>query len=413
MTLPDPQNSQEITPPAKIPYRPLIITLLMQTLATMAAFSAPTLAPEIARDLQVDGNLIGFFVSTVYGIGIFSAVLSPDFIVKFGAVRVGQFVMLGVVAMLLIAGSGGVAALALCAFVLGSGYGATAPVSTHLLIPRTNPRVLNLVFSIRQIGVPLGGVLGALLLPVLAVSFGWRMAFYVQIIPSIILILYFQYYRTAWDADRTPTHKLFKAEGLRPLYLLRDNPVIRLLAIASFCYAGIQLCFIGFMALHLTDETGLDLVAAGQVLALYQIAGVTSRPLWGWLADKYISPIKLLGILGLVMAAAALAAGQFSESWPIWGLLLVSMIAGATASGFTGIAYGAYAFYGGKYRTEATALGSSAMFSGVLILPTSFGLLVGYLDHYWLAYGILALIATASGVMLLAAKVPAVESSGK
>jgi len=413
MSLSDPPIPQKSPPITGIPYGPLILTLLMQTLATMAAFSAPTLAPEIARDLQVDGNLIGLFVSTVYGIGIFSAVLSPDFIAKYGAVRVGQFVMLGVVAMLLIAGSGGVAALALCAIVLGSGYGATAPVSTHLLIPRTNPRVLNLVFSIRQIGVPLGGVLGALLLPVLAVSFGWRMAFYVQVIPAIILILWYQYYRTRWDSDRKPAHKLFKAEGLRPLYLLRDNSVIRLLAIASFCYAGIQLCFIGFMALHLTDETGLDLVTAGQVLALYQIAGVTSRPLWGWLADKYISAIKLLALLGFLMAGAALAAGQFSVSWPIWAILIVSAIAGGTASGFTGIAYGAFAVYGGKYRTEATALGSSAMFAGVLILPTVFGLLVGHLDHYWLSYGILAVIATLSGLMLMVAKVPAAAGFGK
>jgi MFS family permease len=413
MSLSDPPIPQKSPPITGIPYGPLILTLLMQTLATMAAFSAPTLAPEIARDLQVDGNLIGFFVSTVYGIGIFSAVLSPDFIAKYGAVRVGQFVMLGVVAMLLIAGSGGVAALALCAIVLGSGYGATAPVSTHLLIPRTNPRVLNLVFSIRQIGVPLGGVLGALLLPVLAVSFGWRVAFYVQVIPALILILWYQYYRSSWDSDRKPAHKLFKAEGLRPLYLLRDNSVIRLLAIASFCYAGIQLCFIGFMALHLTDETGLDLVTAGQVLALYQIAGVTSRPLWGWLADKYISAIKLLAFLGFLMAGAALAAGQFSVDWPIWIILIVSVIAGGTASGFTGIAYGAFAVYGGKYRTEATALGSSAMFAGVLILPTVFGLLVGHLDHYWLSYGILAVIATLSGLMLMIAKVPAAAGFGK
>ncbi|MCF8466594.1 MAG: MFS transporter [Sneathiella sp.] len=395
-----------------IPYGPLFLTLAMQTLATMAAFSAPTIAPAIAADLGIDGNLIGFFVSTVYGIGIFSAVLSPDFIQKYGAVRVGQFVMLGVVTMLCIAGSGGIGALAFCAVVLGIGYGATAPVSTHLLIPRTKPSVLNLVFSIRQIGVPLGGVLGALLLPLLTVGFGWRIAFFAQIIPAALLICAFQIYRDRWDAGRNSNHRLFKAEGLRPLYLLRDSKLMRLLAIASFCYAGIQLCFIGFMALHLTEETGLGLVAAGQVLALYQIAGVTSRPLWGWLADRYVTAIRLLAILGFVMAIAALAAGQFSEDWPIWVILLVSATAGATASGFTGIAYGAFAFYGGNYRTEATALGSSAMFAGVLILPTVFGLIVGQLDQYWIAYSLLALIATASGIMLLAAKIPVAEASG-
>ncbi len=405
-------HKKEASDSSGIPYGPLLLTLAMQTLATMAAFSAPTLAPEIARDLDVDGTLIGFFVSTVYGIGIISALLSPDFIQKYGAVRVGQFVMLGVVAMLAVAGSGDLAALALCAFVLGSGYGATAPVSTHLLIPRTNPKTLNLVFSIRQIGVPLGGVLAALALPLITVAFGWRLAFYVQIVPAVLLILLFQMYRRSWDSDRRSTHKLFKGEVLRPLYLLRDNPLMRRLSLASFCYAGIQLCFIGFMALHLTDETGLDLVAAGQVLALYQIAGVTSRPLWGWIADRFLAPIRLLGVLGLLMAVAAIAAGQFSEDWPILAILLIAALAGASASGFTGIAYGAFAVYGGQYRTEATALGSSAMFAGVLILPTAFGLIVSHLDHYWAAYGILAAIALLSGLMLLLIKLPKTEASG-
>ena len=148
------------------------------------------------------------------------------------------------------------------------------------------------------------------------------------------------------------------------------------------------------------------MMTAGQVLALYQIAGVTSRPLWGWLADRYITSIKLLGLLGLVMAAAAVAAGQISESWSIWPVLLVAIVAGATASGFTGIAYGAFAAFSGQYRTEATALGSSAMFAGVLILPTIFGLIVGNMAHYWQAYSLMAVIALLSGIWLFLAKMP-------
>ena len=48
----------------------------------------------------------------------------------------------------------------LAAVVLGLGYGAAAPASTHLLVPQTPRPVFNLVMSLRQIGVPLGGVLG-------------------------------------------------------------------------------------------------------------------------------------------------------------------------------------------------------------------------------------------------------------
>ena len=44
--------------------------LATQTLATMAAYSLPAVAPAVARDLGVPGALVGVFISTVYGVGI-------------------------------------------------------------------------------------------------------------------------------------------------------------------------------------------------------------------------------------------------------------------------------------------------------------------------------------------------------
>ena len=42
----------------------------MQTLSTGAAYSVPAVAPAVARDLGINGALVGFFISTVYGVGI-------------------------------------------------------------------------------------------------------------------------------------------------------------------------------------------------------------------------------------------------------------------------------------------------------------------------------------------------------
>ena len=153
----------------------LLVTLILQTLATMAAFSLAAVAPAVAADLNIDGNLIGFFVSVVYGVGVLSAVGSVTFIHRHGPARVGQFTMLTVVAMLVISGAGtavmdGLLALALAALVMGCGYGATAPISTAVLVPRTPVAQRNFIFSIRQIGVPLGGVLAALMFRVVATS---------------------------------------------------------------------------------------------------------------------------------------------------------------------------------------------------------------------------------------------------
>jgi hypothetical protein len=40
-----------------MPIWPLLATIAVQTLATMALYSMPTLAPEVARDLKVNGAL--------------------------------------------------------------------------------------------------------------------------------------------------------------------------------------------------------------------------------------------------------------------------------------------------------------------------------------------------------------------
>jgi predicted MFS family arabinose efflux permease len=388
--------------PERIPLWPLLATMAMQTLATMAAYSLPALAPMVARDLAVPGPAIGYFVSMVYGVGILSALYSPGFIHRYGATRVGQVVLLATLAMILLLALGGsVAAVIAAAVTLGLAYGATAPVSAHLLVPRTPLRVINLVLSVRQIGVPLGGVLGALMLPPLALAFGWKTAILLEAIPAMALLALLQVPRRDWDADRKPGGALLRGSLSGMWSLLKHDARLRRLSVASFVYSGVQLCFVAFMTVHLTSKTGMDLVAAGRALATYQITGVVTRPVWGWLADRLVPARWLLAVQGLAMAAAAAAAGRFGEAWPGWTVLAVVAIAGATASGYTGIAYAEFARLGGERRTEATGLGSGVMFAGVMAIPSLASLLVTSLGGYEAAYSTVAVAAALCGLLLM------------
>ncbi len=388
-------------PARRFPVWPLLATLATQTLATMAAYSLPALAPVVARDLAVNGALVGYFVSLVYGVGIASSLLAAGFIHRHGAVRACQVVLAAALVMLLICAQGSVLMAALGAIALGIGYGATAPSSTHLLVPRTPPRIMNLVLSIRQIGVPLGGVLGALLLPPLALAVGWQNALLIQLAPVIALILLLEGPRRRWDERHAGGRLSLRAAWEQPLALLRGSGAIARLTFASFIYSGTQLCFIAFTTVHLTSRAGFDIIAAGQALATYQISGVLTRPLWGWLADRFVPARQLLILQGFVMAAAAVMAGQFTDAWPAWLVLVTCVAAGATASGYTGIAYGEFARLGGARRTEATGLGSSAMFAGVLVLPALATAVVTTLDSYAFAYSAVAALAVSAALVLL------------
>jgi MFS family permease len=385
----------------RFPTAPLIATLATQSLATMAAYSFPAAAPAIARDLQVPATLVGFFISTVYGVGIISALLSPQFIHRYGAVRSCQIVLLATLAMLLACALGSVLSVAIGAALLGLAYGASAPASTHLLVPRTPPSVMNLVLSIRQIGVPLGGVLAGLVMVPLTVRYGWRVALLCQVVPVLLLMLLLQIPRKRWDSGREPRRAILRAGVLAPLQMLRESAAIRRLALASFAYTGMQLCFISFMTVHLTSQAGFDLIRAGQALAVYQIAGVVSRPIWGWLADKVLAARCLLALQGLTMCACAVLAGQFGTDWPPLLVVAICAAAGATASGFTGIAYAEWARLGGARRTEATGLGTGIMFAGVMLIPSAFSVAVTAIGDYAIAYAFVGGLAAVSGLLLV------------
>jgi hypothetical protein len=250
-----------------MPILPLLATLAVQTLATMALYSMPTLAPAVAGDLQVNGALVGGFVATAYGVGIVSALLSPGLIRRYGGVRTTQAVLLAAAGMLVTAAfSSGVIGLACAAIVLGTGYGAAAPASTHLLVPHTPRSIFNLVMSLRQIGVPLGGVFAALMLPPLVPILGWRGALLAELVPVFLLIASMEYARPDWDADRDPLVRPWGRTVLQPFILLRDRRMLSL-SLSCFIYSGLQLSFVAFMTVHLTTVVGFNLIRAGQMLA--------------------------------------------------------------------------------------------------------------------------------------------------
>lgn len=373
----------------------------MQTLATMALFSLPAVAPEVAADLHVSGTLVGAFVATAYGTGTVSALVSPGMVRRYGGVRAAQAVLLATSGMLAFAAFGsGVTGLAIAAVVLGIGYGAAAPASTHLLVPQTPPPVFNLIMSIRQIGVPLGGVLAALILPPLVLLIGWRASLLAEIGPVLLLLLAMEIPRKRWDADREPNRRVLGKALWQPFALLRDPRFLRL-SIAAFIYAGVALCLVAFMTVQLTTVVGLTLVEAGQALAVYQIAGSVFRPIWGWVADRLLTPSQTLALHGIGLAITAFVTGLYGPGWPLWAVMLNAMIAGATGGAYTGVAYAEYAALGGTRRTEATGLGTAILFLGAMAIPPAFGAAVTGLGDYRECYIIAAAFSLLSGLLLL------------
>ena len=119
----------------------------------------------------------------------------------------------------------------------------------------------NLIFSIKQAGVPVGGVLSGMALPPIAEAAGWRATLVFSAAVVVATIVLVQPLRPGIDADRSRHQPLtprsfFGTQNLgRPLASLRSAPGLPRLAFAGACFAVGQGCWTAFLVTYLASAS--------------------------------------------------------------------------------------------------------------------------------------------------------------
>ncbi len=389
--------------------------LAVQTMTSMAVFTVAVFAPAAAADIGVDATYIGAFTSIAYSVAMVAGLAAGALVARYGAVRVCQLTMLCVAAgMAAIVLASPVAAV-VCAVFIGMAYGPGSPASAHVLTGVSSPGRRPLIFSVRQTGVPLGGLLAGAAVPSLVVLFGWKGAALAVGAVALAVLAAIQPAREAFDADRRPDLPLAVAGIAAPLKLLRADPMLRALAAAGFAYAGCQMSVAAFFVLYLTDALGMPLIQAGLVLAVVQAGGIAGRLFWGALSGSMISARAVLAGLGVMMAASLGATEVLTADWPPALLTILALALGASSFGWNGVYLSEVVS-----RAPAGAIGQATgavqfvMFAGVVVMPPGFGALVAFTDSYTIAFLAVAAVALGTGVALMhaykAAPGPAVRT---
>jgi len=155
------------------------VTTTVQALATMCTLVPAAIAPELARAFEVPASWIGFQVSLIYLGALAMSLVVGQFVLRLGALRTSQGALaLSGIGLALAATSSSMIGFAIGSVLVGFGYGLTNPAAAHLLMRITKPNNRNLIFSLKQSGVPLGAVMAGLAAPSLTLMFGWQAAFY-------------------------------------------------------------------------------------------------------------------------------------------------------------------------------------------------------------------------------------------
>jgi len=294
----------------------------------------------------------------------------------------------------------GIAAAA--AVVIGIGYGAITPASSHVLAKTTPAHRMSLVFSIKQTGVPAGVALGGLLLPGLALAFGWRATFIGVAIAGLLVAASAQPIRETLDDDRQPRTPFTFAAISEPLAIVMRTPVLRRLATLSFAYAAVQVSLTSFIVVYLTEILHWTLISAGLVLTLTMFGGTVGRIGWGACADHTRAPGAVLALIGALAAVCALILAFAGPGWSFAVVALVSFVFGATAIGWNGVELAEVARNAPPGKAGAVTGASGVItFSGVVVGPPAFAAIAGTTAGYTGAFVLLAALAVAGVVLSL------------
>ena len=382
-------------------YTAVFAMLFQQALSTMSGLTIPVLAPPIAAETGMSASLVGVYTAFLYGGSMVSSLAGGGFLLRYGALRVSQACLLVVAIGLLINMPGYIYLFVLGAIVTGLGGGPSTPASSQILSRYTKPSTAPFIFSIKQTGVPVGGVIAGALLPVFVELFGWRGALVCAASMPLAFALMLQPFRAEFDSDRQPQRSL-KLTDLRATLgaVLRDARV-RELAMGLFAFTGLQLAFASFFISFLSLGMGWTLTDAGIAYSIAMGAGIAGRLLWGWVGSVYVPPILLLAVLGLVMGLACMAIGLVDAGWQRPAVWAVAFIYGLTGIGYQGVLLAEIARIAPP-GMAGVVTGGAVFFAylGMITFPGSFGLILALTGSYQTAFVILGAVPIMVGAML-------------
>lgn len=325
---------------SKIPY--FWVVLIIATGAQMSVSfvhqGIATLAPFFVTDLGLSRAQVGF-LSGAINIGMSFTTLIIGVLVD----RLGEKVVLiagGILTGLTVLATSlanSFNVLAALLIVTGFWVATATPAGSKGIMSWFPASRRGFALGFRQTGLPLGGALSAMVLPGLAMIYGWRGAMLgagVVAISGTLLVAIF--YRQSSAPEKS---KNSGGPGGGQLKLLLHNRNLWLISFAAFTMMSAQYTVLGYLELFYHEGLGYSVRIASYMLALAQLAGMCGRIFWGLVSDRIFSGVRRYPFMIAILLTAAmfLAMTFVRPGLPMWFIVILSWMAGFTAIGWNGL----------------------------------------------------------------------------
>ena len=261
--------------------------------------------------------------------------------------------------------------------------------------------------GMNQTAVNAGGIIGAGLLPTIAITLGWRYGFLFTGLGALAICLCCAvlYRNPPREVPSVEPGDVRQSAPVRPstgrlmitLFKSRD---IWMLGLACLFFAIVEFGAITYLVLYLTESLFFGVVAAGGLLAMTEAAGAFGKPASGFISDRLLGgrrKIVFIFMVGMAsVACAALGVGDDGLGWLLYPLLI---ILGVVGIGWGGLFATMASELGGKeIAGVAYGVTSAVTILGVIAGPPLFGYIVDKTGSFQISWLALALSGAISMV---------------
>lgn len=377
--------------------------VMIQSFGTMCGSVGAVVVVQASADLGVKPTSIGIYSAVMYIVAMVSGLAAGSLLARYGVIRTCQGLLLSCGAGLVLSSFVPLWPIALVAAALiGLASGPLNPAGSRILARHSPERWRPLVFSIKQTGTPIGGMLAGLLLPPLMALYDWRIAVATVALLPLLAIFGLQWVRPDLDDDRDPSFPVNISGIIDSLRVIVTDKKLSILVMAGFLYTFVQMAILTYIVIYLEEANGLPTAVAGAIFAIIHASAIPARVFWGAIAGRALSCWVLLGWIGILMSTSIAAISLFTPDWPFWMTAGVAILLGVSTNGVLGLLLSEFARMAPANKVGEVAGGAQFfLFFGIVSGPPVFGAIVEFGGGYETAFHIIAILSFIAGAYLL------------
>jgi sugar phosphate permease len=310
----------------------------------------------------------------------------------------------------------------------GLGCGFIYPSAVKAVMQWFPPWERATAIGFNQTAVNVSGMLGAAIMPALALAVGWQAGFVVAAamafgVCGLVAVLYREadvgagrgspgrgagrgatvVYEIEQGLPSVTGDERADRAAMRPGFLavLRSRDIL-LLGLAAMFLCMVEFAALAHLVLYLKVGWVYSAVAAGGLLAVCQAAGAVGKPLSGLVSDRLLGGRRRAPLIALALLAgvscALLALARPGQTWLLWVALLML---GIGAVGWGGL----FSTLAGETAGPATAGAAAGVTAaidniGIFLGPLLFGLIVDRTGSYAPAWWTMVAAALIAAVLV-------------